>query len=29
MHDQEEMGYVGEAEEMEGGDFDYGYVGVD
>lgn len=29
IHEHEEMGYVGEAEDMEGGDFDYGYVGVD
>lgn len=29
IHEHDEMGYVGEAEDMEGGDFDYGYVGVD
>lgn len=28
-HEHDEMGYVGEAEDMEGGDFDYGYIGVD
>lgn len=28
-HEYGELGYVGEAEDMEGGDFDYGYVGVD
>jgi hypothetical protein len=28
-HEHQEMGYVGEAEDMEDAEFDYGYMGVD